>query len=134
MLKSTRSRRGASLGEILLGLALLAVVFLALIQIFPTAYAASDQSADTVTATHLGQAYMDRELNRNYDQLASRPLSVESLAGVSSGSPINRDFEVTVQVESPTADRRRITVSVQWKQRSQDPPRELRLQSTRVRP
>lgn len=127
-------RRGVSLGEVLMAVALLALVFLALVQIFPTAYAAADQSADVVTAAQLGQAYMDREMNRNYDQLANRPMNVERLSGISAGASISRNFEVTVQVARLNSDRSRITVSVQWKQRSQDPPREFRLQSTRVRP
>lgn len=127
-------RRGASLGEILLGVAVLAVAFLAMIQIFPTAYAASDQSGDVITATYLGQACMERELSRNYDQLANRAVTTESLLGTSLGATTRRDYNVTVQVNHPSADRTRITVSVQWKQRSQDLPRELRLESTRVRP
>lgn len=53
MSSQTHSRKAVSLGEVLVAAAVLAMVFLALIQIFPTAYADSDQSADAVTAAQL---------------------------------------------------------------------------------
>ncbi|MBT9586350.1 hypothetical protein IV102_23610 [bacterium] len=129
-----RPRQAVSLGEILLGVAILAVTFLAMIQMFPTSYAASDQSGDVITASHLAQACMDREMARSYDKLVSLPAVTETLTGSSLGATVSKDFSVSVQVNRPSTDRARITVSVQWKQRSQDLPKELRLESTRVRP
>jgi Tfp pilus assembly protein PilV len=129
-----RERQGAGLAEILMAVALLATILLALVRIFPTAYAASDQSGDVMVATHLGQAWMDREMARPFDQLANLPVSNETLTGNSRGALVQRVFTVSVQVQRPNADRARITVSVQWKQSSGDLPRVLRIESTRVRP
>lgn len=127
-------RYGVALAEILMGITILAVTFLALIQVFPTAYSAADQSGDVLTATHLAQGYMDREMARNYDNLTNLPVASETLLSDSAGAKVVRNYSVSVQVRQLDAERRRIVVSVQWKQRSQDLPRELRLESTRIRP
>jgi len=129
-----RSKLAASLGEILIGAVILVMAFLALLAVFPTAHSAADQSGYVVLASQLGQATMEREMVKNFDQLASLPVVTETVQGTSLGAPTTRQFSVSVTVNKPTADRARITVSVQWKLHSQDVPKMVRLESTRVRP
>ncbi|MEW6280940.1 MAG: hypothetical protein AB1758_20160 [Candidatus Eremiobacterota bacterium] len=111
-------RRGINLIEVLIAFVVLAVAFLALIEVFPSAYMASAQAKDMMVATQVAQAIMDEEMTRSFDQLANRGPIIEQISMTSYGQPVITDYQVMVQVTppvTPAVTKVRIMVNVQYR-------------------
>lgn len=127
-------QRGINLIEVLIAFVVLAVAFLGLIEVFPSAYMASTQAKDMMIATQLAQTYLDEEMAMDFDDLANRTLS-EEMANTSQGAATKSVYDVTVQIDppvTPTVNKVRITVFVTYQTRG-GIPRPVRLESSRTR-
>lgn len=141
-----RNARGISLLEVLVGLSILAVAFLALLEIFPMANMAVHRGKDQLVATQLAQGFMDEMRSRSYDAMASMNVNASIPYVVNSGNG-TQSYEVMLQVLPEPAgtplnqsDSALVRVHVQWRQRGQGPEKDAQgalrvvvLESTRSR-
>lgn len=137
-------KRGFSLIEVLIAMVVLAVAFLALIQIFPSAYLTVYRSKDQLVAVQLAQCYMDETRALPYAQMASSAQYDIPVESVMNDVTTSVTYHVVVDVSpaSPAgvpladSDLARIRVLVQWPQKSASGfvlLRSVRAESSRLR-
>lgn len=144
-----RKNRAFSLIEVLMAITVLAVTFLALIQVFPSAYLTVYRSKDQLVALQLAQSYMDETRAMPYTAMPEKTQSfnvpVESIMNdVSSTVTFNVQVQATgfkvPEGKTPVAlddsDMAQIRVVVGWNQKSSSGytlQRSVRAESTRLR-
>lgn len=136
--------RGFSLIEVLMAMVVLAVAFLALIQIFPSAYLTVYRSKDQLVAVQLAQCFMDETRAGPYALMAASAQYDIPVESVMNDVTTSVTYHVVVDVSPvspagstlPNSDLARIRVSVQWPQKSASGfvlLRSVRAESSRLR-
>lgn len=106
-------RRGLSLLELMIALAVFAVAFLMLLSVFPTAARAVRQGEDRMVATFLADRRLEELRAADFDLLTPsfQGVDVESInAGVSSAM----NYTVQTNVTELEPDLKRLRVVVSW--------------------
>lgn len=121
-------RRGISILEVLIGLAVFSTAFLMCLGIFPTAARAVTQARSQAQATRIAEAEMERLMSLPYADLANSLATVQGQATIA-----GRDVPVTFSVQTTAtdvhSDLKRLHVLVSW---SSDITHYVRLETYRA--
>lgn len=113
-----RRNRGLSLVELMVAMLILAVGFLAVLSIFPTAFISVHQSKNHLIGSQLAQAYMDTERAKAFNSMAGAT-TVDQKTVVVNGVSHQVPFATVVTINPSGVsgiNKATITVTTQWQQ------------------
>ena len=132
--------------EVLLGLSLVTIALLAVFQVFLSADSSVSLADRTTQAHHLARKLLEETLAKPYDLLSSDPSQsrqgeLKSSHTKRRGQTLTTDFLYRIDVSRPSSgptpgpELVDVTVTVSWKQGSEDKARDnsIRLQATKGR-
>lgn len=121
-------RRGISILEVLIGLAVFATAFLMCLGVFPTAARAVTQARSQAQATRIAEAEMERLMGVPYADLENSLVTVQGQATVA-GRVVPVTFSVQTTATDVHSDLKRLHVLVSW---SSDITHYVRLETYRA--
>lgn len=128
MLPTRRDRRGISILEVLIGLAVFATAFLMCLGVFPTAARAVTQARSQAQATRLAEAELERLMGLPFVDVASG-LRTEVGQATVAGRSVPVSFTVQTTVTDVDTDLKDLHVLVSW---SSDSTHYVRLETYRA--
>lgn len=109
-------KKGSTLAEVLIAVAVLAAGVLALLGTYPLGLHSVRDAGTLLAATQLGAQVMEQELARPFAEVLSRPLETVQYSTLRHGQPGRQQFqyEVVVTPLSGTVPAKDVLVQVSW--------------------
>lgn len=109
----SRTRRGLTLIEVIVALALFVIATLAMMSIWPVQARAVDLARNVLTATEIGERELEAVLAPGFPQVVNRSGSQTVMASVD-GNPATATFTYTLTVTSVSTFLKDVIVRVEW--------------------
>lgn len=109
----TERRRGTSLVEVVVAVAILALAAVVSFEVLGTARKAQASTEGRTSAVFLARSLLEEARATDFDALASRSGSTAE-AGLSHGQASSRIYSYVVNVDTPASNLKRIRVTVTW--------------------
>lgn len=109
-----RRRRGLTVVEVLVAVALFASAIVVLLAVFPMSTRAARQSQAQLVATHLVQRELEICRTTSYDQLQSRTPPALSMSKDHNGTEVTIDYQLEVTVLETRPGLKHVRVEALW--------------------
>lgn len=108
------SRRGLTVVEVLVAVAIFASAIVVLLAVFPMSTRAARQSQAQLVATHLVQRELEISRNYGFDQLQSRTPPALSISKDHNGVEVTIEYQLQVLVEETRPGLKHVKVEAIW--------------------